>query len=196
MFYIVGLGNPGDEYKNTRHNVGRSYLEKFAARGGYTWQKSRPAKALYSHASVAGEGVELILPETFMNKSGDTLAYYVEKHGASPDEFIILHDDIDLALGEIKISRGRGDGGNNGIKSIIQRLGHKDFTRVRIGISPKHWWTGEIKRPKSGASLNSFVLGQFGRREESSLAEVTPNITGAIESILTHGVEGAMNRWN
>jgi len=197
MHYIVGLGNPGDQYTDTRHNVGRSYLELYAARAGYSsWNKSKPAKALYEHGSIAGESVEFVLPETFMNKSGDTVNYYIDKHGAKPEEFIVLHDDVDLAIGEIKISKGRGDGGNNGIKSIIARTGSKDFIRVRIGIAPRHWWTGEVKRPKAGRQLEAFVLQKFNKKERSTLEVVYKNIDNAIETILKNGPEAAMNQCN
>lgn len=197
MFYLVGLGNPGDTYKNTRHNIGRSYLEQFAARSGFSeWSTHKHANALYAHATVANEAVELVLPETYMNKSGDTLAYYVEKLDAKPTDFIVLHDDIDLGIGEIKISKSRGDGGNNGIKSIIQRLGTKDFVRVRIGIAPRHWWTGEARRPKAGAPLERFVLQPFSRKEQAQLEAVQSDITAAIELIVSQGPEAAMNRFN
>jgi len=196
MFYIVGLGNPGDQYKNTRHNVGRSFLETWSAAQGYDWNKSAPAQALYAHAALGDTSVELVLPETFMNRSGETLKYYVEKHAATIDQFIVLHDDIDLALGEIKISRGRGDGGNNGVRSIIEHLGSKDFVRVRIGIAPRHWWTGEVKRPAGGGALERYVLQPFTRREQARVAELEPQITTTLEEVVKNGPEAAMNRFN
>lgn len=196
MFYLVGLGNPGDQYKHTRHNVGRSYLEQLAAGAGYEWSKSKHANALYAYGSMVGADVELLLPETFMNKSGDTLAYVKDKHEAQPEQFIVLHDDVDLGIGEIKVSKGRGDGGNNGIKSIINRLGSKDFVRVRIGIAPRHWWTGEARRPAAGAPLERFVLQRFTRKESQQLLDLQPQITAAIESIIKKGPEGAMNEVN
>lgn len=197
MYYIVGLGNPGDEYQRTRHNVGRAYLEQFAASHGYnSWSKSTPAKAMYTHAQVGGEAIELVIPETFMNKSGETLRYYVDKHEAKPEEFIVLHDDVDLPLGEVKVSKGRGDGGNNGIKSIVQHLGTKDFVRVRIGVASRHWWTGETVRPRGGGALEKFVLGRFTRKETGQLDAVYTQVTQAVELIVTKGAEAAMNQVN
>jgi PTH1 family peptidyl-tRNA hydrolase len=196
MFYIVGLGNPGEKYTDTRHNVGQAYLEQFNTLGSLAWNKSKPASAQYAKATIAGQPVEFVLPETFMNKSGDTLAYYVQKHGAKPEECIVLHDDVDLAIGEIKISKGRGDGGNNGIKSIIARLDSKEFVRVRIGIAPRHWWTGEVKRPKAGVELERFVLQSFNRKERAQLEVVYKTIDAAIEVLVTDGPEKAMNQFN
>lgn len=197
MFYIVGLGNPGSDYVDTRHNVGRTYLEQFAAAEGFSsWNKSKPAQALYAHAQIAGESVELLLPETFMNKSGDTLAYYINKHDAKPEEFIVIHDDIDLGIGEVKVSKGRGDGGNNGIKSIIQRTGSKNIVRVRVGIAPRHWWTGEARRPQGGAPLQKFVLQRFTRKEQTQLEDVYNTISGVLATIVASGPEAAMNTYN
>jgi len=196
MYYIVGLGNTGDQYADTRHNIGRSYLEEYAANAGYEWRPSKPANALYAHALVAGESAELLLPETFMNKSGDTLAHYVEKHGVEVGDFIVLHDDVDLPIGEIKISKGRGDGGNNGIRSIVQRLGTKDFIRVRIGISPRHWWTGQTNRPRAGGPLEKFVLQKFTRKEQGAVQDAFQLVDLALQEIVKNGPEAAMNKCN
>ncbi len=154
MFYIVGLGNPGDKYKQTRHNVGRMMVEALKEDGSFSdWTKSKHANALYAHGEVGGGPAELILPETFMNKSGETVRYVVEKHEAKPEDFIVVHDDIDLPFGELKTGVGRGAGGNNGVESIIKHLGSKDFVRVRVGIAPRSFWTGEVKRPQGGGPL-------------------------------------------
>jgi len=196
MYYIVGLGNTGEQYTDTRHNVGRMYLEQYAGQAGYEWRPSKPANALYAHATVADESVELMLPETFMNKSGESLSYYLKKHDAQPEDFIVLHDDVDLAIGEIKVSKGRGDGGNNGVKSIIQHLGSKDFVRVRIGIAPRHWWTGEVQRPRAGGPLEKFVLQRFTRKEQSQVQESFGQVDIALCEIVQNGPEAAMNRCN
>jgi PTH1 family peptidyl-tRNA hydrolase len=109
---------------------------------------------------------------------------------------IVIHDDIDLPLGEIKLGKGRGDGGNNGIKSLIEKLGTKDFIRIRIGIAPRSFWTGEVKRPKGGGPLERFVLKPFTTKEEAQLKEVKECAYGALQEILLHGLEIAMNKFN
>lgn len=194
MKYIVGLGNPGEKYKTTRHNAGRMFLESQVDKNG--WSKSKHANALYQHGTCIGEQVEYLLPETFMNKSGDTVAYVVKKHGAKPEEFIVLHDEIDLPFGEIKISKGRGGGGNNGVSSIIQKLGSKDFVRIRIGIAPTSFWTGKTKRPAGGGPLERFVLKPFTPSERKQLLEVFEKVDAALQTIVKSGVEEAMNKWN
>lgn len=197
MFYIVGLGNPGDKYSNTRHNVGRMMLEAMQSNGGFSdWEKSKHANAMYSHGSVAEDAVELILPETFMNKSGESVRYVAQKHGAKPEDFIVVHDEIDLPFGEVKISVGRGDGGNNGIKSVISHLGSKDFTRVRVGIAPTSFWTGEVRRPAGGGPLERFVLKPFSKKEQKALPEISAKVSEMTEVIVKEGVEVAMNKYN
>lgn len=194
MKYIVGLGNPGAKYETTRHNVGRMFLE--AVIDASDWNMSKHGKALYAKGTLAGTPVEYLLPETFMNKSGDTVAHYVQKHGATPEEFIVLHDEIDLPFGEIKISKGRGDGGNNGIKSIIEQTGSKEFVRVRIGIAPTSFWTGKVKRPQGGGPLERFVLKPFTPAERKQLPEVFETISAVLDTLTTDGVDAAMNRFN
>ena len=160
------------------------------------WTKSKHANALYTYGMFGNKDVEFILPETFMNKSGETIRYVVNKHGAKAEEFIVIHDDIDLPFGEIKIGKDRGAGGNNGIKSIIKALGTKDFTRVRVGIAPKSFLTGKMKRPKGGGPLEKFVLKPFAKREEKELGDLITLVTAALKTILEEGVEAAMNQYH
>ena len=108
----------------------------------------------------------------------------------------MLHDDIDLPFGQIKIGRGRGDGGNNGIKSIIQKLGTKDFVRIRIGIAPTSFWSGKTKRPAGGGPLERFVLKPFSTKEAKQLEEVAEKSYQALQEILKNGPEIAMNKFN
>lgn len=192
MFYILGLGNPEEKYDNTRHNVGRDFVRDLA---GVEFQKSKHANALYAWGTVAGEEVEWLLPETYMNKSGDTARYVAEKHGAKPADFIVLYDDVDLAIGEMKVSVGRGDGGHNGIKSLIQALKSKDFVRIRIGVAPKSFWTGKARRPEA-AALSRHVLGKFTSGEQKKLAVVRDEVEKALEMIVGEGTQKAMNRFN
>jgi PTH1 family peptidyl-tRNA hydrolase len=144
----------------------------------------------------ADQPVQYLLPETFMNKSGDTVAYIVKKQQATPEDFIVLHDDIDLAFGTIKISKGRGGGGNNGVTSIIQTLGSKDFVRIRIGIAPTSFWTGKTKRPQGGGPLERFVLKPFTPSERKQLSDIFSTIDLAVTMVLEQGVEAAMNTYN
>jgi len=193
MKYIVGLGNPGTEYSNTRHNVGWVALDYLIDTVGLP---SHFASSKYagrvSEGMLGAKEVTFLYPDTFMNKSGSAVQKLVPK-GQSED-LIVVYDDVDIPVGEIKVSFGRGDGGHNGIKSIVSSLGTKDFARVRIGIAPKSFF-GKTKRPK-GDRLPKHVLGDFKKREQNDLEEGLQKAKEAIELIVQGGVEVAMGRYN
>jgi PTH1 family peptidyl-tRNA hydrolase len=196
MFYIVGLGNPGEKYAKTRHNVGRLTLESLASNAQADWSMHKPASAATARMMFGDAVCELVMPETFMNKSGETVKYFLDKEEAAIGQFIVVHDDIDLPFGDIKIVQGRGAGGNNGIKSVIQTTGSKDFIRVRVGIAPKSFWTGEMKRPAGGGPLERFVLKPFSGSEAKQLPGIYKQVHKAIEVVIEKGVEAAMNQCN
>ena len=193
MNYIVGLGNPGTEYENTRHNVGWMALDSFIEEAGLpSLHNSAKYAGGVSEGVLAGQEVVLLYPNTFMNKSGSAVKKLVPKGQESL--LTVVYDDVDIPLGEIKVSVGRGDGGHNGIKSIVSSLGTKEFVRVRIGIAPKSFF-GKIKRPK-GDRLPKHVLGDFKKKEYAELGEGLKKAGKAIELIVTEGVEKAMGECN
>ncbi|MFT5849997.1 MAG: PTH1 family peptidyl-tRNA hydrolase [Patiriisocius sp.] len=193
MFYIVGLGNPGTEYENTRHNVGWMVLDYMVAQRGLpsAFPSSKFAGRI-SEGVLGGEEVTLLYPDTFMNKSGSAVKKLVPK--GSEGSLVVVYDDVDLPTGEIKISSGRGDGGHNGIKSIIASLGTKDFARVRVGIAPVSFF-GATKRPK-GARLPKHVLGDFKKREQKDVEQSLMYATKAVECLVSDGLEKTMNQYN
>jgi PTH1 family peptidyl-tRNA hydrolase len=195
MYYIVGLGNPGEKYQDTRHNVGWAVLDFVCERAPLS--NMLMEKALSGRTTsgiIAGHDVAVLYPETFMNNSGSAVAKFVPT--TQVQNLIVIHDDIDLPFGEIKLGKGRGDGGNNGIKSIIEKLNTKDFIRIRIGIAPRSFWTGEVKRPKGGGPLEAFVLKPFTKKEQEQLDEIKTRAYGALQAVLTNGLESAMNTYN
>lgn len=195
MHYIVALGNPGSEYESTRHNVGfmsLDFIVDFFNLPKST--KSSQSAGKVSQGEIEGEEVRLLFPETFMNHSGSAVKKMVPKDEVS--RLIVLYDDVALPLGEVKISFDRGDGGHNGIKSIVSALGSKEFIRVRIGVGPTSFWTGKIK-PLVGSDLSRFVLGKFSGREMTKLTEeVFPKVNEVVSTILTKGYVQAMNIYN
>lgn len=194
MYYIVGLGNPGKEHKDTRHNVGFTTLEDFVAANSLpSFHESKKYSGLYSQSALEGNEVALLLPTTFMNASGSAVIKLVPKEKA--DNLIVVYDDIDLPLGDIKISYGRGDGGHNGIKSLIEKLNTSNFTRIRIGIAQKSRWTGKLKRPK-GDAMASYVLGKFTGSEKKVLEETIKKVHEAIKVFIEKGREVTMNQFN
>ena len=194
MHYIVALGNPGDEYENTRHNVGWSVLDYFIESVGLPVPLQNSSYlGMTTEGSVSDKEVTVLFPETFMNHSGASVKKLVPK--GEVNNLIVVYDDIALPVGEVKISFGRGDGGHNGIKSIINSLGSKDFVRIRVGIAPVSFWTGKIKRP-AGATLAKFVLGRFNNKENEKIKKTKESVLEIIKTILESGAEAAMNKFN
>ena len=195
MYYIVGLGNHGEKYQNTRHNVGWlvcDYIREKAGLPSLIGDKAMSGRV--TEGLIVGTPTKLLYPDTFMNNSGSAVVKFVPK--SEVGNLIVIHDDIDLPLGEIKLGKGRGDGGNNGIKSLIEKLGTKEFIRIRIGIAPKSFWTGATTRPKGGGPLEKFVLKPFTKKEEEQLREVEERAFCALQLILQSGLETAMNKYN
>ena len=195
MFYIVGLGNHGERYQGTRHNVGWlvcDYIREQARLPELIGDKAMSGRV--TEGMLVGMPIKLLYPDTFMNNSGAATAKFVPKNEVG--NLIVVHDDIDLPLGEIKLGKGRGDGGNNGVKSLIEKLGTKEFIRIRIGIAPRSFWTKEVVRPKGGGPLERFVLKSFTKKEEEQLKEVKERAFGALQSILHEGLAIAMNKFN
>ncbi len=194
MYTIIGLGNPGAEYETTRHNVGWIVLREIVARHTLpSFTKSSPFSGLLSEGMLHNTEVGILFPTTFMNNSGTATAKYVKEKG-SLDTLIVVHDDIDIAFGEVKISYDRGSGGHNGIKSIIDALGSPKFVRIRVGIAPRGFF-GNIKRP-AGEKLSQYVLGNFKTGELKSIETISEKVDTAISRIVEKGVAIAMQEVN
>lgn len=195
MYYIVALGNPGKEYELTRHNVGFLALDYLVEALGLP----KPTKnSIYngrlSTGMIGQTPVSLLYPDTFMNHSGLAVKKLLSKAEAS--NLLLLYDDVSLPFGQIKLSFSRGAGGHNGVGSVIDALGTKDFIRLRIGIAPKSFWTGKTKI-LTGAELPRFVLSKFSKSELTQLNEdVLVRVQQAICLTLKEGYVQAMNKYN
>lgn len=197
MYQIIGLGNPGEQYEHTRHNVGRLLVREIAAvSGDGAWRRDGNAQAFRANGVLDSTPVAFALPETFMNRSGETVSYLAKKEGMAAAECIVVYDDIDLPMGTMRIATNRGHGGHNGIKSIASALGSKEFIRVRIGIAPTSFWTGAVKRPAGGGALERYVLGRLSRSDRKAIAALEPTVRAALTTIVTEGAERAMNTYN
>ncbi len=192
---IVGLGNPGEEYKNTRHNVGRIMLEYFRSAHGFPeWKEDKKNKALVSKEDIEKETVLLVEPNNFMNNSGKSLTAFVVSKKAA-EKTIVIYDDIDLPLGTIKISFNRSSGGHNGLESIIKSLNTREFVRIRVGISPLNA-KGLAKKPKGEEKVLKFLLGEFKKDEMDELKKVAKKVSPALEMVIADGKEKAMGQYN
>ncbi len=181
---IVGLGNPGRKYAGTRHNIGFRLLDELAARARLSVNQSK-FDGLYTTGVIAGEDVVLLKPQTFMNKSGKSVLAARQFYDIAVEDTIVLHDEIDLEAGVLRLKDGGGHGGHNGLRDIISRTGERDFIRVRLGIG----------RPEHG-NVTAHVLGRFAGDEEDDVAELVVDGCDAVEILLTDGVSAAQNRFH
>ncbi|MEX0913139.1 MAG: aminoacyl-tRNA hydrolase [Candidatus Paceibacterota bacterium] len=189
MYTVVALGNPGEKYNHTRHNAGRILLvEALRDRG---WSDLSLDSRIVDK-EVAGNSMKVLLPDTYMNESGKAVVKMVGSEAS--DHLIVVYDDIDLPLGELKISFGRGSGGHNGLASIISALGTKNFTRIRVGIARRNFW-GKLVRPE-GDKLGDYVLGRLSRGELEKLLGLKEKLASILETIVVDGRSSAMTRFN
>jgi PTH1 family peptidyl-tRNA hydrolase len=194
-FIIAGLGNPGGEYRETRHNTGRIVLEVFREAEDFPdWEMKKSYNALVANGEVAKAEVLLIEPEGMMNNSGKSLPVLV-KSKKQAEQLVVIYDDLDLPIGKWKFSFNRGSGGHKGIESIARILKTKSFVRVRVGIAPTSLF-GKTKKPKGDDAVVKFILGKFTSSELAELKKVSKEISKGIETLLKHGLEKAMGEHN
>jgi PTH1 family peptidyl-tRNA hydrolase len=182
---VVGLGNPGEEYAKTRHNVGAEVVEILARRHGGKLRKQKE-RSLTDEVNVGGKRMALAIPLTYMNLSGEAVAPLVRRYGVEPARLVVVHDEMDFELGRLQVKNGGGLAGHNGLKSIVAHLHTQDFVRVRIGI-------GKPPGSRQGAD---HVLRRFSKAEGQEIDVVLEEAADAVELILAEGVDVAMNRVN
>lgn len=186
---IVGLGNPGPQYTRNRHNIGFQIVELLAARHALALDKLQH-KAMTGSGFISCGGMRhkvlLARPLTYMNASGEAVAPLARYYGVQPADIIVIHDDLDLASGKLRLRANGSSGGQNGIKSIIERLGSPDFARVKVGIG----------RPPGRMDPADYVLQNFSVAEEDLFTPLRGRVADAVECWLAEGIEAAMNRYN
>jgi peptidyl-tRNA hydrolase, PTH1 family len=190
MKLIVGLGNPGKEYSTNRHNIGFICLNHLARLHHISLDKKQ-GKARVGMGTIAGEPVILAKPQTYMNLSGVAVNHLMQKHGLGPDDLIVIHDDLDLPLGKIRIRRGGSAAGHNGIKSMIACLWNPDFIRIRIGIS-RPLKDGETARE----TIVDYVLGDFDPDDRIIIENTVKLVSDAVACLIAEGLNAAMNKYN
>lgn len=174
---LIGLGNPGRKYAKTRHNLGFMVVDRIAEIGRVDFDRK---------VKLFGKDICMVKPETFMNISGEAVSEILHFYKVGPEKMLVVHDDLDLAFGKMKISFGSGHAGHNGIRSVIDMIGTKDFYRVRIGIG----------RPLHGEDTADYVLRKFTSEEEAELDDIITRAVDAIEVFYKEGEKAAMQQYN
>lgn len=186
MILIIGLGNPGEQFKNTRHNIGREIAEAFRKQGGFPdFRFEKKWKALVSEEKVGKEKTALILPETMMNKSGNAVASAARFYKAKPKNIFVIHDDADIPLGRAKLSFGKHSAGHKGVESVMRALKIRDFWRFRIGIAGRRNILAE-----------KLVLKNFVPEEARQIKKITKRTIEALQKSIAESPERAMNEYN
>ena len=183
MYLIVGLGNPEEDYSNTRHNMGFNTINKISKEYDIEVNKKK-FKGLYGTGMIEGEKVILLKPQTFMNLSGESVKEVVDFYKIENDDIIVIYDDMDVELGTIKIRKKGGPGSHNGMKSVVQYLG-TDFARIRVGIG----------KPEDNDFIR-YVIGPIPKEEKEILDKSTTTAKEAVIEIIKKGVDNAMNKFN
>ena len=185
MYLIFGLGNPGNRYRLTRHNIGFMVLEKLAA-GLEIELKQKSFNALWGKGKIAGKNVLLAMPQTYMNLSGRAVRELLAFFKADINNLLVVHDDLDLPFGTVRLKTGGGNAGHKGLESIVENLGSSDFMRVRIGIG----------RPTDKARIESYVLERFEPQEEAELKPAIQAAADATSEIILSDIQTAMVKYH
>jgi peptidyl-tRNA hydrolase, PTH1 family len=194
-YVIVGLGNPGKEYEKTRHNAGRMIVEKLATDEGFDdFVFNKKADALVCEGKIAGEKVTLVLPETYMNKSGKSIPAFVKSVKAAKT-MLVIHDELDLPLGATKLVFGRNSGGHKGVESVMRAIKTKEFARLRIGISGAGK-KNQAKKPSGDEKVNKHVVGKFKPAEEAAAKKIIKKSVEVVRLFITEGFEKAQQEAN
>ena len=184
MKIVVGLGNPGAEYANTPHSVGFETVDAIASAAGVAWVEKRQYKCLWARVSIAGTSCVLVKPQTYMNLSGESVAPIVRYQNATAADLVVVQDDIDLALGRLRIRKGGSCGGHNGIRNVIERLGTSDFARLKLGVG------------KDRSDVVAHVLGKFDPVSRKIMDREVAEAVKAVVAIVRDGPDRAMNLFN
>ena len=182
---LVGLGNPGEEYARTRHNVGFRCIDRLADSHRIS-MSDRRATAVIGQGEIAGVAVALARPRTYVNRTGQAVRYLLDRFRASPADLLIIYDDMNVSLGKLRLRPDGSSGGHNGINSIIEATGTQAFPRLRIGIGA----------PGSTAEHVDYVLGSMTDEEEKTVREAVDRAAEAVAVALSEGIDAAMNRFN
>ena len=183
---VVGLGNPGGKYENTRHNVGFLVADELGERGRFPIQRLK-FKALTNTAEIGGQGVLVMKPTTYMNLSGEAVGEAARFYKIAPDHVLVISDDVSLPVGKLRIRTGGSAGGHNGLKSIIQHLGTDQFPRLKVGVGGK---------PHPDYDMADWVLGKLQGEDKKIMDDAVKRAADAIECLLKDGPQKAMNRFN
>lgn len=184
---LVGLGNPGPRYRDTRHNVGFMVVDRFVeAHGGVPWREKYQGEL--ADVSVSGERLWVLKPQTYMNRSGQSVGALAHFYKIAPADVLVVHDELDLPWGRIQLKQGGGDAGHNGLRSVTSGLGSKDYVRLRIGIGRPG--------PDFSGKGSDYVLQAFAPEEQTLLPEVIRQASDAVSDVLSNGLSAAMNRVN
>ncbi len=190
-YIVVGLGNPGEEYTNTRHNTGRIVLNHIFGSDG--WKMSSPHQSLLLKTKIGKTPVLCLQPETFMNKSGIALKS-IEWNAKKASQLIVIHDELDMGIGTFKISFNRSAGGHRGVESIVKAIKTEGFIRIRIGISPVTP-SGKVKKPV-GEAVEKTILGEFKPVEQKNLKNLSKKVEEALTMLVEGNLYEAMSRFN
>jgi peptidyl-tRNA hydrolase, PTH1 family len=182
VYLVAGLGNPGSEYKDTRHNIGFQTIDLWCHKLGVRFT-GRGFQSKNTQVRLEDKKVMFLCPLTFMNQSGAAVRACADYYDLDPGNILVVHDDIDLKVGKVKVAKGSGSGGHKGVQSIIDHLGSTQFRRVKIGIG----------RPRYGEAIEDYVLGPFYKDERNIIEEVLLVATRACELFVVEGIEPAMN---